>query len=274
MRVANFVVVLLASLSVFADSPSLRPNLVAPLSSTNKLLIPAAGSLQGGNGTFFKTDLTLTNFRNADQKVVMQWLPRGVSGNQIPAEIVTIPRLSSFIAEDFVGEVLRKSGLGSILVTAIRADDSEDPEGQLHATSRIWTYQPNSQGTVSQTFPAIPMSGITTNRLTILGLRQDSRYRTNVGVINLDPQALRDFAIHVYDGPVVLTQINIAELPGMSMQQVSLPVSIINAGFLRIEVIALSQNPVRVPFMAYGASVDNITGDSWSTLGFVAPADR
>lgn len=273
MRVANFVLVLLVSSSVFAgDSSPVRPTLVAPLSSTSKLLIPAAGSVQGGNGTFFRTDLILTNFRNVDQKVVMLWLPRGVSGNLAPAHVVTIPRLTSFISEDFVADELRKSGLGSILVTAIRSDDSEDPDGKLHATARIWTYQPGTLGgTVSQTFPAIPVSGVTTGRLTILGLRQDGRYRTNVGVVNLDPQALRDFAINVFNGNLELAQLNISELPPLSMQQVSLPSTIGNPPFLRIEVTSLSTTPGNVPFVAYGASVDNVTGDSWSMLGFVAP---
>jgi len=273
MRVANLVLVLLAPLSIFADASStIRPALVAPLSSTSKLLIPAAGSLQGGNGTFFKTDVTLTNFRNADQKVLLRWMPRGVSGNTVTAVSITIPRLSVYLAEDFVGEVLRQSGLGSILVTAVRSDDSDDPDGKLHSTARIWTYQPNSSGTVSQTFPTIPFSAITRSRLTILGHRQDARYRTNVGVVNLDPNAYREFAIHVYDGTTDLAQININLLPPMSMQQVPLPAFIVNPVFLRIEVTSLSP-PGLVPFTAYGASVDNITGDGWSTVGFVAPGD-
>lgn len=273
MKVARIVAVLLSTLSVFAgNSSTLQPSLVAPRSATNSLLIPAAGSLAGGNGTFFKTDLTLTNFRDADQKVAVQWMPRALSGNTIPPVIMTVPRLSSIVSEDFVGQELRQSGLGSIQVTAVLADNTVDPGGQLHATARIWTFQPGSVGTVSQTFPTLPLSDITTRPLTILGHRQDGRYRTNVGVINLDPEVDQNFEVLVSNRTDLLVQMNV-ELPPRSMQQVALPERI-NTDFLKIKVIPRPPNPNRVPFFTvYGASVDNVTGDSWSTLGFIAPGD-
>ena len=273
MRLAKVLLPLLASVSIFADASSaIRPTLVAPRSATYRLLIPAAGSVQGGNGTFFKTDLTLTNFRDVDQKVALQWMPRAVSGNTFPPAFMTIPRLTSIVSEDFVGQELRQAGLGSILITAIRSDDTDDTAGLLHSTARIWTFQPGSAGTVSQTFPTIAFPDITTNRLTILGQRQDGRYRANVGVVNLDPEAIQNFEILVSNRTDLLAEMNI-ELPPMSMQQVALPASI-NSDFLRIKVIPRPANPARMPFYtAYGASVDNVTGDSWSTLGFVAPGD-
>lgn len=271
MKLAKVLLVLLTSVRVFADASStIRPALVAPRSSTSKLLIPAAGSVQGGNGTFFKTDLTLMNFRDADQKVAVRWIPRGVSGNNITPAIMTIPRRDAVVSEDFVGQELRRVGLGSILVTAVRADGSDDPDGQLHSTARIWTFQPNSSGTVSQTFPVMAFSDVSSSILTILGHRQDSRYRTNVGVINLDPELLQHFGISIFNGTDELLQMNL-QIPAMSMEQVAVP-STIKADFLRIEVFQIPSNLARIPpFTAYGASVDNLTGDSWSTLGFVAP---
>ena len=54
-------------------------NVVQLLSSAPQLLIPVAGSTPGANGTFFKSDITLGNFRPQSQAVRLQWLPQGVS---------------------------------------------------------------------------------------------------------------------------------------------------------------------------------------------------
>src|SRR5207253_5433515 len=57
----------------------------------------------------------------------------------------------------------------------------------LVATDRIWTFQPGTDGTVSQTFDVLQASDINTvtNNVSILGLRRDNQYRLNVGIVNL-----------------------------------------------------------------------------------------
>src|SRR6478609_4814966 len=78
-----------------------------------------------------------------------------------------------------------RSGLGAILVTGIDTNGAFDPNALLVATSRIWTPQPSSGGTMSQSLPSVATSDLASTTVAVLGARRDARYRTNVGIVNL-----------------------------------------------------------------------------------------
>ena len=158
---------------------------------TNQILISAAGSVQGANGTFFHSDISIVNYRDVDQLVSLQWLPQASDGTAIPPRMITITARTGIVSEDFVASVMQQGGLGAIVITAVTSTGSIDPGGLLYATERIWTPQPDKPtGTVSQTFPVLATGALNAApQVIILGQRIDSRYRTNVGVVNLDPTA-------------------------------------------------------------------------------------
>ncbi|HUJ12744.1 MAG TPA: hypothetical protein VL284_03055 [Thermoanaerobaculia bacterium] len=237
---------------------------------TSQLLIPAAGAVTGANGTFFRSDITVVNLRSdADQLVRFMWMSQGVSGVTTPVFIdKTIPKGGQIASEDFVTDVLGQSGLGSILVTAMSGTQF-DSNGELHASARIWSNQPNlSTGTVSQSFPVIAVSDIdvTAGTLVILGQRRDDRYRSNVGIVNLDPQE-QTFRVTLTSDE--RSELQNVVVPPLSMQQLPLPGP--TATNMRIAVLNVSPGPQTSRFLAYGSTVDNATGDSWSSLGYVPP---
>src|SRR5437899_2636418 len=144
-----------------------------------QLLIPAAGAQQGAGNTFFRSDITLINYRGADQRVRLQWLPQDTTGVGVAPMDITINAASGIASEDFVTNVMQRSGLGAILVTGIDAGGSPDPSAQLVATSRIWTPENGSSGTESQTLPSIATTDIASGLVSILGTRREVRYRMN-----------------------------------------------------------------------------------------------
>jgi hypothetical protein len=274
-RLSIAVLVLICHAS-FAQE--IAPTLERPLGGGNRLLIPAAANNAGANGTFFRSDVTITNFRtDADQAVAFQWLPQGQSGVGIPSRMANIPRASGIVSEDFVNNVMQQEGLGAILVTTIGPADGVDPNGQLHAVSRVWTPQPGTNGTTSQSLPVLRVQDIVSERLTILGQRLDSRYRTNVGIVNLDT-GVHSFRITTSGTSTTGTahppeQMTVT-VNGLSMQQVALP-NTRQYGVLQIHVeIVPDTFGVLTLWTAYGSSVDNITGDAWSSIGFTAPPDE
>lgn len=260
-RISIFVVFLIVA------AVGAQGQLVTQRAGTSQLLIAAAGSVAGAGGTFFRSDINIINYRDVDQKVRFLWMPQGVPGaTQTPIDI-TIAKASGIGSEGFVASILEKSGLGSILVTAINADNSFDPNGRLHATSRIWSNQPGlSLGTVSQTFPIISLNDINTPQLVILGQRRDDRYRTNLGLVNLYPSE-QTFQIEVRADN--RTELQNVVVPGLSMQQI--PLTGPPAAVLQIRVTNVSTAVRSSNWIAYGSSVDNITGDSWSSLGYITP---
>lgn len=75
------------------------------------------------NGTFFRSDIAIFNYRESLQNVVLQWLPQGQSGLGETIAQIGIPGRSGIISEDFVTSILNRSGLGAIVVTAITVVD-------------------------------------------------------------------------------------------------------------------------------------------------------
>ena len=266
MKKLLFPLLLLCSLPLLAQQ---RQFTIAPeatmTSPTPQLLFAGSGSAQGANGTFFHSDITVLNYRATAQRVAFTWLPNGQAAGA--PMILTIGPNSGLISEDFVGTILGQSGLGALLITGVDAAGNFDPGALLYATERVWTPQPGTSGTTSQSFPAIATSDINMIRATILGQRIDARYRTNVGIVNLDTVDRSFNIVQTTDDPNAPTNTAMVTVPARSMVQV--PLANLYAAALQILVQPLVEiNPTL--WMAYGSSVDNTTGDSWSSLGFQA----
>jgi hypothetical protein len=157
-----------------------------------------------------------------------------------------------------------------------RATNALDTGALLFATARIWSPQPGSTGSVSQSFPLIPMGALKPGpQAIILGQKIDSRYRTNVGIVNLDTVYTRTFDIvQSTDDPTFAAVQTTVTVAPMSMVQVRLQ----DSGARALQVVVTPRQVVQtlpgvpvVPdptnqWVAYGSSVDNVTGDSWSNL--------
>ncbi|HEX9982333.1 MAG TPA: hypothetical protein VGF69_03635, partial [Thermoanaerobaculia bacterium] len=246
---------------------------VAGAQSSNYLVIPAAGDVVGGNGTHFRSDITIYNLRGQSQRVELVFAPAGGSANP-PRRTVLIPPLSTLSSENFVVEVIGSTGLGAITLRAVDANGALDPNGSLYGTSRIWTPQPpDGEGTTSQSMPVLPQSEVNHTHLVFVGHRQSQQYRNNVGIANFDATTTQTFRITVSGSvPTFAPVIHEVTLPPMATSQIG--VQWPDDPELRVDVEVLPQpGGGRGTFwLAYMSSVDNVTGDSWSTLGVeVAP---
>jgi hypothetical protein len=157
-----------------------------------------------------------------------------------------------------VGATLGKSGLGAILITGVTSTGDLDSAAKLDGYSRIWTPQPGASGSVSQGFPSVSFfdsAGSVTAYA--LGNRHDSQFRTNAGVVNLD-SAAHEWTVNVNGllGERTFT----VSVPAISMKQVALP-----TGTYGDLVLAFQTGASGFWWSAYGASVDNVSGDSWSS---------
>jgi hypothetical protein len=239
-------------------------NVVTVRGGAPQLLIPAAGHVPGANGTLFRSEINVVNYTDRAQRVQLRWLPQ-IGGN-FPVVTITINPLSGVGAEDFVPAIMNiPSGFGAILVTGVTASDAIDPGARLVATDRIWTFQPGSDGTVSQTFDVLQTSDVNavTGNVSILGLRRDNQYRLNVGIVNL-AATTQVFVITTSAQDSMMVTV-----PALSSQQVAVggPATAANLQIIVSNATAGSSRSVQ--WVAYGSSVDNITGDSWSMMGYV-----
>ena len=227
-----------------------------------QLLIPAAGSTPGVNGTLFRSDITIGNFATHDQLVRLQWLPQGNSSTF--STTITLRGRSGMRSEDFVTEILGQTGLGAILITGVTSSGDLDSTADLYAQSRIWSPQPGTNGTTAQSLPAIPTSTINQSTAGVFSLGSRSgNFRANIGLVNLDPNNKQVFAIVFPVGPLPFS-ISVT-VPPMSMQQAALG----GGSFQGFEFLILNVTDTSTrsnSWVAYGSTIDNVTGDAWSEL--------
>jgi hypothetical protein len=248
-------------------SRPIRPNAGITTSASNWILIPAAGNLQGNSGTYFRSDVMIGNYRNAAQRVEARFIPAGQSGFSGPLVVLTIPANQSISYRDMVGTVFNRTGLGSIELQTVDSGNNFDLNGRIDAFSRIWTPQPDStRGSVSQNFGSMDLFQIVGNADAFsLGLRQDSQFRTNVGILNLDFSNAHTWTVQVL-GTQGSTSFNIT-VPAFSLIQQSIPAG--TYGDIEVVFIPPSSFGILDAWMAYATTNDNGTGDGW-----VSPATQ
>jgi hypothetical protein len=260
MKSLSIIVSILLAAPIFAAQPHSN-GVVLPVSAAAQLLIPVAGSTPGANGTFFRSEITIVNFASHDQQVQVQWLPQG--GAATTPKTITITAQSGTRSSDFVANVLNQSGLGAIVVSGVTSTGAVDPTALLWASSRIWTNQPGSAGTTSQSLPAIPLNGLfsgsTAGLFSVGGSDNPANYRVNVGIVNLSASS-QTYSVTQQGGTT-----NFVIVPAMSMAQVPVATGTSSTQQILIQNVtggAVTPNS----WIAYGSTVDNITGDAWSEL--------
>lgn len=259
--------------AISAQQAPPRPETITTVPGSSSLVIPAAGDVQGGNGTHFRTELTLVNHASGTTRVALTWIERDVASTVAPV-ILEIPGRTVSFYDDFVANVLGRTGLGSLLIQTV--DDSDQPmtEGVVDAFARIWTFQPGTEGTVSQPMYALRESELSSNASRpayILGMKQTDRFRANLGIVNLHRTVGQSYTVHAV-GTLGSTTFEVDVAP-LSMKQVPLPDFTLGDFYLVVTPNSHSLlNPFgESTFTAYGSTVDNITGDAWSsasTFGF------
>ena len=257
----------------FVSSAAVQPpRTAAGFLPDSEVLLPVVINASGLNGTFFKTDGFFANVRNANQEVLLRFVTQGVSGaSQIPLRL-SINALTNVAAVDLLGPEsgdLARTGVFALLITAVLpGTNTVDPNGKLLAMFRIWTPQPGSAGTASFGAWGPPSDNIHGfNGAIALGLRQNAAFRTNVGLVNLDPVNTRTWTVTILTGGTP-TSFAIALAP-LSMQLVAVPALITPSqkeGYISVLFVPSAAPATDFRWSAFGVSADNITGDSWLNL--------
>ncbi|MCM2316358.1 MAG: hypothetical protein NDJ92_14515 [Thermoanaerobaculia bacterium] len=139
-------------------------------SPTETVLIPIAGSLAGALGTFFRSDVAVTNIGAAGGTIRLTYRPSG--GTEIVRTTNLAPN-QSFVSTDIVKSFFNVSGdsLGYILV---------NPLGRsITVTSRAYTTVSGSTATFGTAVPALPLSAsLALGQKKVIGGLQDSSLET------------------------------------------------------------------------------------------------
>src|SRR5436305_1879451 len=161
-----------------------------------------------------------------------------MNAKALPALLLSLLAVSAFADEATLTRIATPEGAPRTVADAVQ-----------RLRDRIWTPQPGSAGTVSQSFPSVSLFDSVDNFTAFaLGLRQDASYRTNVGVVNLDS------AVHTW----TITSLNTNATMTL---QTGVPASF--AGTSGNLSLTYDVPDTNFTWSAYASSVDNVTGDGW-----------
>ena len=255
------IAALLLTTSLFAQTSN---DVVIPRAAAARVIVPVAGNTVGANGTFYRSDISVINLRNATQRIQIFWFPLGAQGSLAPIATITLPPRQGTLSDqgDFVGEILRTTGLGGIELVGVTEQGVFDPDAQLHVTSRIWTPRPDgAAGTMSQTLPAIVAGQSDTATLkTAFGLRRGSQYRLNVGVMNPASTTQRFRFTIVAAG--LITDTFELDVPPRAIRQELAPGT--SSGYVQVLIENIGGGAG--DWQGWASSVDNQSGDAWSQI--------
>ena len=150
---------------------SLAPTASAIDLAGNDILIPVAGRTPGASGTFWQTDLVLTNL--SPEYTTLRVHVRTWDGGE-PLEFdLDLPALGTVMIEDFMRTRFgRETAVGLVRIT-----NSLD-DAQLAARARVYT-----NGDVGQSVPGIPIDQLAQESF-IPGLTGTPGNRSNLGIAN------------------------------------------------------------------------------------------
>ena len=247
-----------------AADPTVRELLAAvaaqPADATNWLLIPIAGSTVGRDGTVFHTELSLSatpDFYD-DARVAVAWLPVGRDASEDAVRYITIP--SEFDAGFTVyREGLGSPGFGALVAAVVDANGALVPSGEIHGEIRVWSLS-KCAGEASFAYHPARAAGV--DAASLAGLTLADGFRSNVGIVNADASA------HTW-------RIRYASLDGSTSSDLSITIPAASSTIVELEPVApgpiavdIESESPSVPWTAWGASVDNASGDAWfSSLG-------
>lgn len=249
-----------------ARAAKVTPSAIVDNKSSRAIVFPAAGNASGANGTYFRSDVTLVNLNDAEQDIIVWWFPNGNPGGAVSFE-GTLDSGPPFTFVDFVGQELELSGVGAILVFPVDSTGELDPDGALDGYSRIWSPAPaGSAGTFSQPFPAVDFDHLVGEYdALILGVRQDTGFRTNYGIVNMSGVDL-PFAITIFNNAgTVVSEFTVTVRVGEMILR-SLPAG--NFGNMSILVSVADDIPGdSFEWTTFASSTDNFNGDGWVSIG-------
>jgi hypothetical protein len=245
----------------------IKPQVIILSGSFQQFLLPAAINAPGKNNTFFRTDFFINNNRLSEQEVLIAWLPQGVSAAGLQASRFSLAANTVYLTSDFLSGGagrLSETGVGSILVTGvIPGTNTVDTNALLEGGDRISTFEPGSNGTNSFTMEGQFEDVFGSTTATAIGLRQDAGFRSNVGIVNLDPNSAHTWTVRVV-GIGQSTSFNVT-VPALSMVQTAVPAGF-TPGYFFAELTPDASIGVE-DWSCYGVTADNTTGDAWVSRG-------
>ncbi len=230
-----------------------------PAGGGNISLLPSAAHATGFGGVVYTTDLTVANTTTSDLAFTMRFLGHDADGRTGSVKTMGVGAGKTVTYTDVLGSVFGMStGYGAIRIVA-------DGAGLVVMGQ---TSTPGAGGTVGQSVPAFRSTDLVRqgSPQVITPVQNDAAFRTNLILANANESAL-DVDVSLVSDAGKLLGARTYSLPPLGMTQVTGVVKDLGVS----ETVSSGRLVVSTPtangaFAAYGALIDNPTGDPRTVL--------
>ena len=213
-------------------------------------VVPAAAHIPGAHGTNWRTDLFIRNPNNLAVSLNFQW---NEAGGATATSACNVDPLGSASLADVVAATFGRTGaFGSIFISS--------PAPVIVETR---TYDDvGSAGTYGQSIPGTSFDrALGPGEAAMLaGLKRDADFRTNIGFVNLSPEAIV-LSWEVISGDGAVLGSAAVTLDGNAPVQINDVLASYAAAEVEAAHILISSDTAWALFAAYASVVDNRTGD-------------
>ncbi len=222
-------------------------------------ILPSSARGPGKNSAFYTTDLTIGNRGGTDATYTLKFLGHDVDGTAGQEKTFTLASNRMVTYADVLNSVFGLTAdYGAIRITSSSAS--------LSIVSQTST--PGFGGTFGQSVPAFGTADMISsgNPRSIVGIRQDAAFRTNLVLVNTGTSAVTIDLLLLSDNSFVLATKSIS-LGSLQMTQLGpLTEAMGVSGAVSKAQLVLSTQTPGGSFAAYAAVIDNATNDPRTLL--------
>jgi hypothetical protein len=232
---------------------------------TTTYLLPSSAHVNGQNGSFFSTDLSLANRGGTDANLTLRFLGHDRDGTTGPQQLRALAANKAVTYADILASIFGVNATdaqnyGAILITADSAS--------LKVLGQTSTPPPNGVGTFGQSVPAQSANDFVTpgSPKALIALREDSAFRTNAVLANATTSSvIVTLTLLAADGSTLGTTTR--TLLPLGMTQVNNVVTALGALFGTTNaVLVVSTTTPGAQISTYASAIDNSTNDPRTIL--------
>ena len=226
---------------------------------TSTWILPTSANLPGVGGSYWTTNLTLTNPGSVDAAVTLQFLGHDVDGRNAPRYSLVVKSGGLITLEDVLGNYFFSghTDFGGIRITSSSTT--------LVVTSETSTFL-DLVGTVGESLPAAGPSDLVGNvPRTLAPIRENTRFRTNLVLANATEAPLV-VTLKLYDPDGLLLGFQDVPLQPLEMTQLNRVAQKLGVAELPAGWISVSTPTPGGLFAAYASVIDNGTNDPRALL--------
>lgn len=255
-----------AAYASVVDNATADPTLVlaTPVSDV-PLVVPAAAHSDGLHGTRWRSDLQVVNPGTLPARVRLELLAEGQDNTEPAAVERTLAGGSALTVEDALASLFGASGRAALRVVPL--------DGSVAASSRTFTV--GDVGTLGQGVPAVEVGNLAGlgGPQRLVGLHwspdPDEGFRTNLGLLNLDPDPLLLHVDLIRSDGTLLGGFDQLLPPFGFLQRDGVLGPFVELAVADGHAVITSPDPGAV-FLVYASVVDNRSRDPVFQLGVVA----